>query len=248
MDNKEINLEADFEKFLHPRITEYCLPIFRGGHFKSAALEAFAQVEEALKEKSGYRPRKTAVQLIDRLLGQGNELRLRLPFAEDRQEEAKELFKSVFVFYRNYLAHEGKIDEVNEIHCFRIMALSSELLEFLDASEKSFSKVGGLDGLVRLGVFETKEIGLNLLTKLDCPGTLPDDDINNFVEDLHQFGFSLDQVDALIDIGLAKYESKEFVPDEFIEEMSFYQPQTIGGFIITELGNRVLEDPEIHLE
>ena len=48
-----MTVEFGLDTILHQRIIDKCMPLYKDGHFSSAAFESMKQVELALKEKSG---------------------------------------------------------------------------------------------------------------------------------------------------------------------------------------------------
>lgn len=226
----------NFESLLHPRVLTHCRQLYVDGHYKYAALEAMTQVELALKEKSDVTD-KFGVNLVTSLFGNNKSIKLRVPFGDEMQKHAETLFRGAFAYYRNYCAHGG--NKIDEQTCFRIMVLASELLDLIGASQLSFADVGGVDGLIKTGVFPSKDSISNLLYLLDNY-TLPDDQSDGLEDDLLERGSTFKQIDALIDIGLVEYISQEYVvPIELLAERDTL-PDTIGWFQLTELGNRIV--------
>lgn len=240
-------MQIDLRKILHPRLLDDITHnLFLDGHFNQAARNAFILVETTIREVSGKKGKTTAVNLISSLLDDSIGIKLKLPFGVERKQEAKAFLTGAFRFYRNYFAHEEPSQQIERTHCIRILMLASEILFLLDASDKSYTEVGGLNGLIKEGLFSDTTSALKLLRKLDCPGQFPDDELEGFWEEINEQGYISDQVMALIDVGLVKYESTEFVPNQDYP-YDPYIPMTIGGFIITDLGQTVLEDPNFSI-
>lgn len=84
------------------------------------------------------------------------------------------------------------------------MVLASELLDLIGASDLSFEDVGGVAGLIKTNVFQSKENLHKLLSLLDNY-TIPDDAVDGYSEDLAFNGFSEAQVQAIIEVGLIEY-------------------------------------------
>jgi uncharacterized protein (TIGR02391 family) len=228
-------MAVSFESLLHPRILKHCEQLYGDGHFKYAALEAMTQVELALKEKSKVDD-KFGVSLVTNLFGDGKGIKLRVPFGDEMQKHAETLLKGAFAYYRNYCAHDG--NKVDGQTCLRVMVLASELLDLIGASRLSFADVGGIDGLVKVGTFPSKESVADLLRLLDG-FALPDDDPDELEQPLLRRGLTFTQVDALIDVGLVEYVSREYaVPIELLDEREAL-PSTIGCFQLTQLGRQI---------
>jgi uncharacterized protein (TIGR02391 family) len=226
------------DDILHPRIIKNCIPLFDDGHYPQSAHEALKQVELALKEKTGIK-KIYGVNLCKQLLGRGIGVKLRVPFGDDLQDKAKEYFTGVFGYYRNYAAHDGC--DIDKTLGMRILIIASDLLDLIGASKISFKDIGGIDGLVKEGIFQSKENLLNLLKLLD--GYIIEDDIiDGLFEDLAYNGFSEDQYMAVFDIGLIEYMEEPYVPS--IEELKLkhrFPPDVIGLFTLTSLGKSLLE-------
>ncbi len=225
---------------LSPRIVKYCLPQYYDEYYKSAAREAMVQVELALKEKGMVNDGRYGVNLIRsslELAGKHKTIKLRIPLGDELQKYASGYFEGVFSYYRNYLAHDGS--SVNELMCMRVMILASELLEMIDSSSLSFSDLGGVDGILKTGLFENENQILKLLT-LIVDNYFPDGDIEGFLE---KYDFDLNHVNAAADLDLIRFYEKDYFPDK--EELnsvwqSFSPPEKIGWFEITELGNKFI--------
>jgi len=228
-------MNVNFESLLHPRVLSHCRQLYVDGHYKHAALEAMTQVELALKEKSGVKDR-FGVSLVTNLFADGKGIKLRVPFGNEMQGQAETLFKGAFAYYRNYCAHDG--NKVDGRTCLRIMVLASELLDLIGASQLSFADVGGAAGLVKVGIFPDKDGVANLLCILDG-FTLPDDDPGRLDDDLLESGYTLTQVNALIDTGLVEYVSQEYIVPVELLDVADTLPSTVGWFQLTELGKRI---------
>jgi uncharacterized protein (TIGR02391 family) len=229
-------INASFSTLLHPRITKHCEQLFNDGHYKHAALEAMTQVEIAIKEKSQVRD-SYGVNLVTSLFGEGKSVKLRVPFGEEMQKHAETLFRGAFAYYRNYCAHDGA--NIDDKTCLRVLALASELLDLVGASELSFADVGGVSGLIKAGVFPNAEKLHNLLSALDG-FTLIDDD-PDWLEDYKiNFGYTTEQVRALIDTGLIEYTSRTYVVPPELENVRNTLPDTVGWFKLTPLGEDIL--------
>lgn len=179
-----MNIEVN--EFFHPRIRQQCEKLFIDGHYSSAVHAAMVQVELALKEKSGE-DQRYGVNLITLLLGEGKSVKLKMPFGEKMQKQTENYFKSTFSFYRNYAAHDGsKFDQTT---CFRVLIIASDLLDLIGASEISFTEIGGISGLIKLGLFANDD---DILCLLEFLGSYPPFSIevaDGYFEDLAIKGY-----------------------------------------------------------
>ncbi len=228
-------MKIDFEFLFHPRILKHCKQLYIDGHYKHAALEAMTQVELTLKEKSEVEG-KFGVNLVTDLLGEGKGIKLRVPFGDEMQKQAETLFRGAFAYYRNYCAHDG--NKVDGRICLRVMVLASELLDLIGASKLSFADVGGVEGLVKMGLFPSEDSVVDLLCILD-EFTLPDDEPQGLDDLLLQHGCIFMQVEALIDTGLIEYVSEEYIAPIELLDVQDALPSTVGWFQLTELGKKI---------
>lgn len=228
-------MNVNFESLLHPRVLTHCKQLYIDGHYKHAALEAMTQVELALKEKSEVKD-KFGVNLVTNLFGDSKGIKLRVPFGDEMQRHAETLFKGAFAYYRNYCAHDG--DKVDGQTCLRVMVLASELLGLIGASKLSFADVGGIEGLVKAGIFPSKDNIVDLLCSLDG-FTLPDDEPDWLDNHLLERGYTFTQVDALIDSGLVEYISQEYIVPVELLDVQDTLPKTVRWFQLTELGKKI---------
>jgi uncharacterized protein (TIGR02391 family) len=242
--SRKKTMRVNVDTILHPRIQRHCLPLYRDGYYKHAALEAMTQVELALKEKlksAGSDEKKYGVSLVKRLFGTAQlGIKLRVPLGDDLQSQAEVLFTGAFKYYRNYCAHDGS--RVNEVTGLRIMVLASELLDLIGAASLSYEDIGGIEGLVETGGFKSKETLLTLLSFLDGYA-LPDEAADGFYEDFYQHGFTDSQLEAVIELELVQYR----VEDCVLPSVSMDDPwnlETVGWFELTDLGHRSQAEPE----
>lgn len=220
-----------FEEVLHERIAKGPLARYRAGFFKDAVREAMVQVELALKEKSGVSD-LYGVSLIRSVFGSKPGIKLWVPFGEHMQGYAEKYFEATFQYYRNYAAHEG--ERIDGPISLRVLAIASDLLFLLGASQISFTEVGGVDGLVKLGVFSSRNSLLDLLRLLDgC--CLPNEVTDGFYEDLAKRGFGDRELQSLFDCGLIEYQVNKDLDDD-IDTID-----RIGFFSLTALGDTVLK-------
>nr|AAU82403.1 hypothetical protein GZ17C7_22 [uncultured archaeon GZfos17C7]AAU83613.1 hypothetical protein GZ32E4_20 [uncultured archaeon GZfos32E4]AAU84061.1 hypothetical protein GZ36D8_17 [uncultured archaeon GZfos36D8] len=197
--------KIDIDKLLHQRIIDKCKSLYKDGHFPQAALESMKQVELALKEKAEIGEKLFGARLIDRLLGSGESIKLKIPLGDELQEQAKSLFKGAFFYYRNYTAHDG--DKIDETICIRVMVLASELLDLIGASSISFTEIGGVKGLIKQGIFDDESQIADLLCLLSSQSFI-DEDYSGLFEDLAIGGYSDSQYQAIFDLDLAELRSK----------------------------------------
>lgn len=219
------------EDLLHPRIEKSCLSRYSAEHYKDAAREAMAQVEQALKEKSGV-TNKYGAGLVTSVFGPGSGIKLRVPYGSHMQPKAEAFFKTSFEFHRNYAAHEG--DKIDEIICLRILVLASELLDLIVASAVSYADVGGVKGLVAQGVFPSIDMVPELLSFLDGY-VLSDEVCDGFYEDLGERNLNANHVQAVVELGLVEYTVQDAHDPRGLTD-------TLGCFELTHQGKAVLRE------
>jgi uncharacterized protein (TIGR02391 family) len=229
-------MTVELESLLHPRILKNCISRFKDSYYKDAAREAMVQVEQAMKEKTGV-DNKYGVNLCRSIFGDGKGLKLRVPFGEQQQKSAEQLFSAVFSYYRNYAVHDGTF--INETICLRIMILASELLDLIGASDLSFADVGSVEGLIKEGVFSDHKELSDLLRLIDRYYII-DDANDGLFEKLALNGFSEDQYIAVLELDLAEYQEVPYKPrpEEIYRQDA---PETVGWFELTHLGKFVVE-------
>ena len=137
-------MDEKFLTLIAPRIEKHCLPLFDAGFFKDSAREALVQVEKAMKEKGKTGTKMYGVRLIKGLFEGKKGYIAESSSGEDLQESAKEYFKGVFSYYRNYVAHDGSL--VDDKIALRILIVASELLELIESSELKLTDRGGVEG------------------------------------------------------------------------------------------------------
>jgi uncharacterized protein (TIGR02391 family) len=243
-------MNIDFKELLHPRIIKNCLKLFTDGYYQCSSLQAMTQVELALKEKSGV-IKLYGVDLCKSLFGKkgqdikrdrkGKDIKLRVPFGDEMQEKAEQLFSAAFSYYRNYAAHEAydgsKIDRET---CLRIMIIATELLNLINASELSFADAGGLQGLVKTGLFENEHSIIELLRFFINGYTIIDDVVDGFYEEMAHKGFDDVHLKAVYDVGLLEYIEERYIQsDDGLDDDN--PPDTIGVFKLTHLGEKTVK-------
>lgn len=234
-------MEVKIEELLGPRIAKHCLPLYVDGHYKHAAHEAMTRVELALKEKGQVKDRRFGRTLVKSLFhtgGEGQYIKLRVPFGQELQAEAQQLFEGAFAYYRNYSAHDGS--RIDECQCLRIMVLAGELLDLIDASSLTFSDIGGVEGLIKSGAFSSREQLLGLLRLLDGYCVL-DDTVDGLFEKMwERLGADEVQYGAVMELDLVRYEVRDYVPSP--GESPPYPFSDVGLFTLTDLGRRFVEE------
>ena len=201
-------MKIELDVFLHPRILKKCILLYENGFFSDAAFNAIKQVEIAFKEKAGVEDQEKifGTRLYEKYLGSGKSIKLKVPLGDDLQKEAKEVFKSVFSYYRNYLAHkEG--NKVDKIICTRILMIASELLTLINASSISYTEIDGIKGLIKQGIFENESQLSNLLSFLSYQ-VFPHEAYDGMFEDLFREDFTKTQYEVVFDLGLIEYHSE----------------------------------------
>jgi hypothetical protein len=250
--------EFGLDTILHQRIIDKCMSLYKDGHFICAALESMKQVELALKEKyitdeKSFGTRLVEIQqvenalkkkprtgkklfgkkLVEKFLGHEEGIKLKIPLTNDLQEDALELFIGAFGYYRNYAAHED--NKINNISCIRIMVIASELLDLIGASSISFTEIGGVEGLIKHGIF-AEESNITGLLSLLLSEYCPDDTFDGLFEDLAMKGYTDNQFQSVFDLGLIEYI--EYNCDDVDDPPFDFEP--IGRFELTLLGQKVL--------
>lgn len=221
---------------LSPRIQKHCLKLWQDEHYKHAAREAMIQVELALKEKGMVIDKKKfGKNLINSLFTTGREfknVKLRVPLSDQLQDQAKDYFAAVFAYYRNYLAHNSS--NVDKNTALRVLVIASELLDLIDASSLNYTDLGGIDGLLSSGIFDSEDQLLGVLET--CNGyALLDHDATGLRENLFfRYGILEQQLDAIFELDLVRYIDTDFSISEFeIVE---------GGWLeLTEVGKEFLD-------
>jgi len=229
-------MDDSIKKLLAPRVVKNCMPLFKEGHFKHSAREAMVQVEIALKEKGKIDDiQQFGARLIGNLFAGKAGVRLCVPLGEELQNYAKKYFKGVFLYYRNYTAHDGS--GIDEKIALRILIIASELLELIDASDLTLTDSGGVDGLVRIGEFgNDKRLGV-LLTLLDNYH-MPESTYDGLYEDLAGSGFGEPELEAAFNLNLVEMHSTEYeVPIDRFSDGT----EKIEWFELTELGRTALQ-------
>lgn len=222
-------------KLLAPRIEKNCLPLFEDGHFKHAARDSMVQVEMALREKGKVQDIQFGAQLIGNLFAGKHGVRLRVPIGEELQKQAKQYFKGVFAYYRNYTAHDGS--KIDEKIALRILIIASELLELIDASDLTLTDSGGVPGLVRIGEFGTAERLGRLLTLLNNYH-MPESTYDGLFEDLATSGFGEKDLESAFTLNLVEMHSAEFeVPINQLSE----ETEVVEWFELTDLGRKAFQ-------
>jgi len=234
----------ELDELISPRIKKHCFPLFVDKYYKHAVREAMTQVELALKEKGMVRDNRYGVNLVRSVLDLGGKqkiVKLRIPLGDELQEQAKILFEGAFSYYRNYATHDGS--KIDERICMRILILASELLELIDASSLSYSDLGGIDGLLKSGVFSDKNQLLGVLSLLSGYH-LPDGDADGLRDDLFEkFGAGDEQITAVLELDLARYQEVDYIPDaEELKIVNHTLPDTIGWFELTDLGWKIIDE------
>lgn len=218
-----------------PRIEKHCVSFFDGGFFKESAREAMVQVEQAIKEKGKTGNKLYGVRLITNLMGGTHDVLLKVPIGDDLQEFAKEYFKGVFSYYRNYIAHDGSL--VDEKIAARVLIVASELLELIESSELTLTDRGGVKGLVRIGDFGSEERLRTLLGLLENYH-MPESTYDGLFEMLAMNGFDDKALECVIDLRLVEMQSglveATFGPYPEYEDYEW--------FALTEMGKEVMQD------
>ena len=228
-------MRIEIEDLLHPRLTDECLKLFQGGHYKHAALEAMQSVELALRE-TGVPPAKLfGTRMIRKTFDGSAHILLSLELDDQLQGAAAKFFEGTFSFYRNYAAHDGR--KIDKQIALRVMVLASELLDLVGASRRSFTAIGGVDGLLAHEFFDTPTEVATCLKFLDGNSFL-DIAIDGFLEDQAEVGLSGKQIEVVLELGLVTAH-EELGRDELDDSDII-----ITTFALSDLGRTVLEESE----
>ena len=237
-------MNEKIEVQLSPRIQKHCLNRWRDGYHKDAAREAVVQIELALKEKGMVRDKIFGKSLIDSLFtvgGKHKTVKLRVPLGEDLQEQAKHYFSSVFAYYRNYLAHDGS--KVDSSIALRILVIASELLDMIDASDLSYTDLGGIEGLLKSEVFEDEYQLLGVLKTCNGYAVLGHDAEGLRETIFENYGALDHHLDAVLELDLVRYIITEF------EDYPEYGRYEEGGWLeLSNLGKKFIEELEKSIE
>jgi uncharacterized protein (TIGR02391 family) len=227
-------MNMEIKEYLNPKVEHHCLGLFENEHYPECAHTAMKQVELSLNKKLGIVGYEPIAKNIQEKFSKGKGVRLKVPFGEDQQENAKVLFLGAFKYYRNHSAHQDA--NITKKTALRIMLIASELLDLLDVCYLNVEELGGIEEIKRVLNISSDERLEELLTFIDGQW-IPDDACDGFFESLYSKGFGNDHYDTLFELNLIYYE---FGPCENIDDDPLC-PTEIGFFGLTELGKEVLE-------
>ena len=227
-------MDIDISEYLNPKIEHHCLPLFKNEHYPECAHTAMKQVELNLNKKLGIVKFTSTAKTIWDKFSDGKGLRLKVPFGEKQQANAKLLFQGAFKYYRNHAAHQDQ--NITKKIALRIMLIASELLDLLDVCYLSIDEIGGIEEVKAVLGIKNNESLQKLLSLVDgyC---IPDDTWDGFFEDLALMGFGNDEYHKLFELNIVDYEYGPYVPDEGEDN----PPEEIGFFGLTDLGKEVAE-------
>ena len=218
-----------FDVLLHPRVRDHSASLFSAGHCGHAALEAFIQVERAIREKLGVNA--VSVGLMSHAFGEGGSIKLRVPFGDKLQPNARRFLREAFGYYRNYAAHDGA--RFDSALALRAMVVASDLLELVGATDESFEDVS-VGGLVKEGLFHNLFNVQDFLRLLDGR-RIVDDVWDSYWELLAAQGYGERQLQEVVQTGLVEClavpvpnPASGLDPDEQPESMDKWTP-TPGG-------------------
>ena len=238
------------EQLLHPRICDACGRNYMDADWKGVVHVAMLEVEHVLREAAGeLRPDGEegrgwlcGDKLINRVWELHDKVGLVVPFGKEYQQDARKLFQGAFGYYRNYTNHD--IGEISQRTCIRVMILASELLDLVHASSRSFTGLGGVDGLIKAGWFRDNDEIKRLLVFLSGQ-SFPYNTCDGFYEDLLEKGYTEAQVEAMFEFGLVRYRS-EVINHNLPNEDPDYDE--CGWLELTQLGRSIAGDiPEENL-
>jgi len=225
-------VDMDIKKLLAPRIEKHCLSLYESGEHKHAAREALVQVELAMRERARLGADSFGARLVQRVFKGHEGVMLKVPLGDDLQEKAQKYFEAVFLYYRNYVAHDGA--QLNEISSLRILFIASELLEMLQASSLTLADKGGIEGLTRIMDCGSPQMLLKLLELLDGYW-MPALTYDGLFEMLYNNGFSDEQFQSTIEISLI------VMSDFTVRDPQFDGLEEMERLDLTELGHQVVE-------
>jgi uncharacterized protein (TIGR02391 family) len=231
-------MEIRENEVFHARIINSCLSLFNDGHYPHAALESMKQVELALREKGLVPKNLFGNRLVEWVLGNGANIRLTVPLGDDLQEKALVLFKGAFGYYRNYAAHDGA--KIDKTICFRVMVLASELLDLVAASSRSFEGIGGINGIIKAGIFKDAQEFKDFL-EFHVEQQILECDYSEYEFDFQVKGFREIQQEAMFDFNFLRYKEMQTIVDE---EAGVFDSTLLGIFELTSEGEKVLEELE----
>jgi hypothetical protein len=227
-------MNLDIREYLNPKIEHHCIHLFENGHYPECALTAMKQVELNLNKKMAIADYAPATKIVKEKFSAGKGIRMKVPFGEKQQENAKLLFEGTFKYYRNHVAHQDA--NITKQTALRIMLIASELLDLLDVCYLSLEEIGGIEEIKRVMEITDDETLEELLMFVDGQW-IADDVCDGFFEDLARKGFGHDHYDKLFELNLVYYE---FGPCESMDDDPF-TPEEIGYFRLTELGKEVVD-------
>lgn len=227
-------MKMDIREYLNPKIEHHCIRLFENEHFPECAHTAMKQVELNLNKKLSIVDYVPATKTINDKFSDGIGIRLKVPFGEEQQENAKLLFSGAFKYFRNYTAHQDA--NITKYTALRIMMIASELLDLLDICYLSLEEIGGLEEIKRVIEIKDDKAIEELLTFVDGQW-IADDVCDGFFEDLARKGFGQDHYDKLFELNLMYYG---FGACENVDDDPFC-PEEIGFFRLTDLGKEVVD-------
>lgn len=227
-------MDIDISEHLNPKIAHHCLPLFQNKHYPECAHTAMKQVELNLNKKLGIVKFTPATKTIMDKFSKGKGVRLKVPFGEEQQENAKILFQGAFKYYRNHAAHQDQ--NISKKMALRIMVIGSELLDLLDVCVLNIDEIGGIEEVKSvLGIKDDN--ALYKLLSLINGYHIPDDTWDGFYEDLPRMGIGIDEFNKLYELNLINYECAPYVPFEGEKDPI----EELGFFSLTDLGQEVVE-------
>lgn len=227
-------MDIDIVEYLNPKIEHHCLPLFKNEHYPECAHTAMKQVELNLNKKLGVVKFTPATKTIWDKFSNEKGVKLRVPFGEEQQENAKLLFQGAFKYYRNHAAHQDQ--SITRKIALRIMLIASELLDLLDVCYLSVDEIGGIEEIKAVLGIKDDERLRELLLFINGY-SIPDDACDGFFEGLALMGFGNEEYDKLFELNLIYYEFGPYVSYEGED----YPPDEIGVFGLTDLGKEVVE-------
>jgi hypothetical protein len=195
-----------------------------------------SQVEQALREKGQYDKSLFGRKLVQTAFGGKAPVSLEVPLGPEFQKQAQSYFESVFVYYRNYTAHE--ITPIDNRVCLRVLVIASELLDLISASSIPFKGIETLNALIDAQLFKDRNEFCRLLRFLDgCQ--FPGEVFDGFFQELADNDFSERQFSSMFELGLIVYKNTDW-QDELSQGEDI--KGKYGWIVATPLGELVQQE------
>ena len=123
------------ESYVHPAIVRKAFPLLNDGHFESAVLQAFKQIEVEVREKANAPADEVGVKLLRRAFNpaSGPLTDMNLPTAE--REAFSNYISGAYGYYKNPRSHRDQ--ELDFVSAFDRIVVASDLLKAIEKSVNS---------------------------------------------------------------------------------------------------------------